>query len=55
MPPRRAETNMLSTRDLIRIRYIVWKVRAWYWLVARLRARGGRFMVYCLGESWRQR
>jgi hypothetical protein len=25
-PPRRTETNMLTTRDLIRIRYIIWKV-----------------------------
>jgi hypothetical protein len=33
---------MLTTRDLIRIRYIIWKVRAWRWLVERLRARGGR-------------
>jgi hypothetical protein len=33
---------MLTTRDLIRIRYIVWKVRAWCWLVERLWPRGGR-------------
>jgi hypothetical protein len=33
---------MLTTRDLIRIRYIIWKVRAWCWLMERLRARGGR-------------
>ena len=32
------ETNMLTTRDLIRIRYIIWKVRARCWLVERLRA-----------------
>jgi hypothetical protein len=32
---------MLTTRDFIRIRYITWKVRAWCWLVARLRAHGG--------------
>jgi hypothetical protein len=32
---------MLTTRDLIRIRYIIWKVRAWCWLVERLTARGG--------------
>jgi len=31
---------MLITRDLIRIRYIIWKVRARCWLVGRLRARG---------------
>ena len=31
---------MLTTRDLIRIRYIVWKVRAWCWLVERQQARG---------------
>jgi hypothetical protein len=41
-PPRRREANMLTTRDLIRIRCIIWKVRAWCWLVERLRARGGR-------------
>jgi hypothetical protein len=41
-PPRRTETNMLTTRDLIRIRFIIWKVRAWRWLVERLRARAGR-------------
>ena len=33
---------MLTTRDLIRIRCIIWKVRAWWWLVERLRARGAR-------------
>jgi hypothetical protein len=27
---------MLTTRDLIRIRFIIWKVRAWCWLLARL-------------------
>ena len=26
---------MLTTRDLIRIRYIIWKVRAWCWLMER--------------------
>ena len=34
--------QMLTTRDLIRIRYIVWKVRARCWLVERLMARAGR-------------
>ena len=38
-PPRQTETNMLTTRDLIRIRYIIWKVRALCWLVERLRAQ----------------
>ena len=32
---------MLTTRDLIRIRYIIWKVRARCWLV-ELMARAGR-------------
>jgi hypothetical protein len=41
---------MLTTRDLIRIRYIIWKVRAWCWLVERLRARGGR-MARAEGEG----
>ena len=34
---------MLTTRDIIRIRYIIWKVRAWCWLVEQLRARGGHW------------
>jgi|GEM_PF-6603063 len=29
---------MLTTRDLIRIRYIIWKVRALCWILRRLRA-----------------
>jgi len=33
---------MLTTRDRIRIRYIIWKVRARCWLVERLMARAGR-------------
>ena len=32
---------MLTTRDLIRIRYTIWKVRARCGLVERLRARAG--------------
>jgi hypothetical protein len=33
--------TLLTTRDLIRIRYIIWKVRARCGLVERLRARAG--------------
>ena len=43
---------MLTTRDLIRIRYIIWKVRARCWLVERLMARAGRLARPECARRW---